>query len=727
MEGTHNMELSPTTAAPLNIKYGTRDLSIGNIYPAPVKTGNFVPLVFFYGEKGSNTKMSLPPEQLRVYYGANTFDRKKPWYKNSDNQTLFLQEAYAATGTTSVTKRIKPVDAGDPANVVVWMDVISTPVPNYVRNSQGGLIKEGLGYKVDDTMPTIPGHKIKYIAEYVDDTSTLDTLLPKTGTMTIGPTTSQMYPLYAMQANSFGSWYNNLGHAITINRDADTRIATQLKSLPYKLTLFQRSDEYTSPSITLTLDNEPYGQFVVQKDAINPLTNAVIDFNTVFDTKWYNEQDPAIPLKFFEYATPILYRKNIEILQKKFLEIEEPYITNEIKVWDDGNTSATAEWFDYTVTGENITTNEFGLFNIFGITSLKGVRPFTVVHDVDTMPALTGTQMQVQLSETTPVWLRGGKDGTMSVDALRAAIKVELADYADINNIACDIIASPETVYIDTGSGLDTNENIGNFISGRKDTVVIGSTHDNKMERKFLSPSDERAVGVSIATALSMFPDSSHYGTPTIRAAVVQGTGEHVDNRDSNRVALTLELAKKLAAMMGGDTGVWDESLMFDIGENATFTSLKAIEPSFVPPTGKISNWRAQLITPVATTDRRNYRLEALQTIYPYDTSIANNLFVAFAIGVCTRIGERTHRQFTGASRYKTSALFKDAVFRWIRETELSKNYIGKMCDIEAVVSVSDAEEAAGYIWSLTFKISGGVMKTVQLYTTELYRADKSE
>lgn len=170
-------------ASPEVILLGTDDRSTRVLKPEPDPIPQHLPISYIFAKKGPGKRVIAGGSKMPLMFGAETFNQNEKWYNHA---TRFLVNV-AGTGNTCMVHRLIPDDAGVRSNMTLYIDVLPTQVPNYVRNSFGDYVIDTATdeYKVDATNPTIPGFKIKYIKEFNPTTEEgLGMLSTKAGTMT---------------------------------------------------------------------------------------------------------------------------------------------------------------------------------------------------------------------------------------------------------------------------------------------------------------------------------------------------------------------------------------------------------------------------------------------------------------------------------------------------------------------------------------------------------------
>lgn len=536
--------------------------------------------------------------------------------------------------------------------------------------------------------------------------------------------TSKMYPILEFKAKYPGEYYNNLGFAITslFEDDVDTKIVSSLKALPYKLAIYTRSSSGSSPTVLRSLYGDPSVQFSFVEKAVNPNTEGRFDFETVVKEQWYNETDELKTLRYNDFESMYLYRTYLEDVLKKILENEKNYVSEVEEEWSDGEMAASASWFDFTTDDDGEIDKEYHLINPFVCKSSKNVNYFTLVKS-DVISNLASNQREVAITSDSPIFLDGGSDGTISNDIFESLVVQKMAEYVDNDSEVQDLAINVESIFYDSGFSLATKKELVNFISLRKDTVVVLSTHDDSLGEKDLSLSDARAVGVALKARYQLAPESDYYGTPVCRGIVFVGTGLLRDGSTSNRIPFTYELAVKAARMMGASNGKWDATEIFDNYPGNVLEYLIDPSPAFIPAGIKPTLWNEGLVW-IQPYDRSSYHIPALQTVYDDDTSSLNNFFTVMCIAQLVKSGDRVWRKFTGTATM-TDAEFIEAVSSYAM-SDINNAFAG-ILTVTVDVEITEEDEQRGYSWRMYHNVYAPSMKTVMVYSSRVYRSSDLE
>jgi len=780
-------------ASPQVISLGTQDLSTRVVTPGPLEIPQHLPKAFVFAKKGPLLPNPVIGGGMLEMYGTETFDPNKKYYNHA---TRFVN-GIVGSGNLTMLQRLVPDDAGAEANMIIYVDLLPTQIPNYVRNSDGtyAIDANTQDYKIDATTPTIAGYEVKIIKEFQTEDSVFGTATTKPGTMSItggtgpavrletesstvavrtignivtgsvsgatgeiaewtdseggtilvlinvvgtftisdeledgqptsyveditdyaggGNVRSTMYPVIEVRAAFQGSHYNNVGLCIEslIADDIDTRLIDANKALPFMLSIFNRENNKSTPVVFKSLYGEPSVMFNFAEKSINPLTEARYDLEAVFESNWYNEKNPLLPLKYNDFSGIKVYRDSLETAAGLVMANEAAYITSEDQMWDDGLTASTLSWLDFTVEDDaELIADEKYLLNIFNGKSSKGVNYFTMVVSDET-PAITATQKEVTFAKNTPIFMDGSSDGTMSNEMYETLVKREMAKYIDGDSEVIDTAINIESVLYDSGFTLDAKKELCNFIALRKDTAVVLSTHDASLGENHLPLSDQRAIAVALKTRLKLTPESDYFGTPVMRGVVLAGTGIMPDGSTKDRIPLTYSLALKSAKMMGAGNGKWKRVELFDKAPGNILKELIDPQPGFIPAGVKPVLWNDGIVW-AQPYDREQYHFPGIQTIYDNDTSVLNSYFTVMAICTLNKIAQYTWRNYTGSTAL-SQAEFAEEVVNFVNLN--LKDRFADMYTIIPEVVFTNADEQRGYSWHLIIKIYAANMKTVMV------------
>lgn len=688
-----------------------------------------LPIFFLYTKKGPVERKVVDSDTFNMLYGSESLTVSEPYYNFSSR--------FAAAGlsynASCMIQRIVPEDAGVKANCVVYMDVLKTHVVNYVRNSDGSLVpnKNTNDYEIDMDNPVIEGYRVKWVREYIDanEEENLGTFTTKPGTMEDDEgNPSTMYPLFEARASNKGAYYNNVGFSIgsLFGSEVDESIKDGTQSLPFKLSIFTKKDENSSPTQFSTLYGEPYVLVSFREKATNPSTQSRMDFERMVDTQFYNTIDDTLSYVYPDLEGIHFYRNYYEEVTKMFMTTEAPFVSMTEKVWNDGKKASTLSWYDFTTVDQKQLLEEYYFLNPFALMTSKKVKYFTIVAD-DSISTTSKYAREVTMSADTPVFLAGGSDGTFSKEGFEKAVIKAMEKYADENSEYQDLAVNVESTLWDCGYSLETKLELTNFIVTRKDTTLMLSTHDAALGKKSLNLSDTRSVSTALRTRLKLCPESTYYGTPVARAIVVGGTMLLRDGSTDDRVPLTYDLMVKTCQMMGAADGKWKRDKLFDrvygsaSNPGSLITMGVDIQPSYIPKNVKPSLWSNGLVW-AQPFDISSYHFPAIQTIYEDDTSGLNNFLTMMALSAVTKINAEAWRRFTGTSSLSDGE-FVDMVEEWLNSA-LPSDAFADVFKIANEVWLNDTDKLKGYSWQQATTIYSPNLRTQCTFTPIIRRLE---
>lgn len=722
-----------TNASPEFIPMGAKDLSNRVIPNATVALPQHVPLFYVFASRGPTEKQLVDSSRFAAIYGKDTLNEESPYY---NHVSPFLSAALS-NNASCVVKRVIPDDAGVRANCTIYIDVLKTKIINYLRNSDGSLVpnERTNDYQIDLDNPVIDGYRIKYIKEFQSAgyEGPLGNLKSKAGTMVDADTglRSVMYPIIELRAKYQGADYNNIGFSIgtLYNAEQDEVLKSHAKALVYSLSIYKREGKGSTPKFVSTLYDESSVNFVFRPDQKDVTGLTRVDFERVMKTRWTNEEDPLLPIVFPELDDVHFYQDYYENVCAMFTASEQPYVSIEEKVWNDGQKAATLSWYDFTSDEKEEILSEVYLINPFSCTSSRNVKYITIQYD-DGIVVNSQFQQEVNMSSNVPIFLEGGNDGTLSNDQFEARVIEDVSKYGNPNSDYQDLATNLENFIWDSGYSLKAKFALMDFILLRKDTVLMLTTHESRLKNKCRELTDERAIGSALRTKLRLCPESTYYGTDVGRAVIQPGTGLIREVDSDIRIPLTYSLMIKCCKMFGAADGKWKSAYKFDranAGNSANpgniIEEMYDIQPEFISAGIKPVLWRNGLVW-AQPFERKTYHFPAIQTIYDDDTSTLNALYTVMALSTVTRINAEAFRHFVG-DMSTTDAVFIAEVTEWLKE-----RFRGVFDDLITPIPniyLTDKNKLEGYSWTAETTIYSSGLRTKCVYTTVLKRASDLE
>lgn len=688
-------------AAPMVIQRGTQDLSTRLVpreaEPIPQHLAKF----YLYTQKGPELPQLLSGAELTQMFGIDSFDLRKKW---ANHATVFAN-LINAEGNAIMVQRVIPEDAGPESNMLLSLDVLQTTIDIYERNSDGS-IKLNISNNPITTGNTTTGYKVKWVLTNLTDLSgvatnqSIDnfgsaTILPgdQVGSVNGNPTQSQRYPILQFKASSRGAFGNDAGirlWAPTINSASGVSqtLMNVEKTYPFSISMIRRPDSVTSPKVIESIFGEQYMTVVMKPGTIDPVSDKQLYIGDVLLDSYQNLNDPKYPALFGDFSQLAVYDNNIKLLVDQFYAAEIPFMDG----FSDFTGAANEEYLFNFLSGQSSQAAPYHSFQV--ITAGNSVR----------------------MSEFSNIFAQGGSDGTMNDALFAGLVKNKIVEYADANSDLQDIAINVESIVYDSGFPLATKYALCSFISERKDTFVVLSTHDVN-ERK-LSASEEHSLAIALRTRLQMFPESDYYGTPVMRGMIIGRSGKLRNSQYLKRVPLSAEVAIKSARYMGAGNGIWKNGKHFDGAPGSIVDYVYDVSISFTPASVRNKDWDVGLNW-VQSYDRRSLFFPALKTVYNDDTSVLNSYFTALAIGQLNKVAHKAWREFSGVSHLTPAQLVQRVNEFVVANTQ------GRFDDRFIIVPeayFSELDTLRGYSWTLPIKIYSPNMLTVMTTMVQAYR-----
>ena len=728
-----DMSNLPVNGAPEVYFLGTKDDSTKQLPYIPPERATHIPYFILFTEKGPVGKKNYVGSNVSAIYGEATFDPKSPYFNNAN----LLADKLLGLGNPLVIQRVLPEEAMNKiANVTIYLDVLPVKLPIYKRYEDGSYILDSNGEPLQDGNRTIPGYKVKLIAEY-DPTMHPSTPLglknPKQGTMKdSNGNPSTMTPIIEYKAKYQGEYYNKIGFAYELKTSDEIPdgFIEGLLALPYNLYMYKKGNDGTS-HIVPNIDGAKHATFVFKPNAKDPNTDLAIELKDA-TAEWFNETNQYLPYIPWDIEEPYVYTNNLEKLLNSFIESEKPFINANVPAVTSSGESITVNtysWFDFLPDVD--LSKQTYLINPFNGYSTKRVPYYTIV--VEKEPSdLQPTQEEAYFSINLPIYLNGGTDGDLSFGELEKQIYNIMQEYSDPNSLYQNIALNPENIFYDVGYSLELKKALTNFIKLRKDTMLVlstasllGNPNPNLIgaptQRKII-PNDvatDRAIAINLKTMLNLAPESTYFGTGVARAIIVMGCGKLVNWLDNDYYPLTFDIAVKSAKMMAGP--VWKRDELFDRGGRNAIKDMYDIHPIAIPQGVKPALWNAGLVYP-DNSDINQWFFPALQTVYDNDTSVLNSYFTTLALTVINKVAFRLWVEYTGNIEL-TPAQLLDAL-----RNRANEELKGKFADIIKVVPdpvITNYDKATGYSWTMRFKLYANVPTTVmRTYTVAFRKSD---
>lgn len=703
-------------STPLNRFTGIQDNPGEPLAPREPEFPIHCPLVPLFTKKGTTDKVYLNSAEQKLQYGVESFDNTSKFH----NEFTLLSNKLAAAGNIHATVRIKPTDAPAPANCTIYMDYLSTPIPNYNRNSDGSYEVDELGDKVvNTTTPTIPGFKVKYfVKHHVAGVAVGQSgILP--GTMTNGASTSNMIPIMDVPAKYFGKAYSDIGFKINpiTGTNLKSGFLTDLKALPYEMSIFERADANSTGVVLKTLSGGATTTVAFKKNAKHPYTESILDVDLLFPHAWYNEDPSGSKIRYYDIDNIHFYYTNLENVLNQFIATEALHVSDVSKVWADDVSANTLDWFDFT--NDNDITAEQHLLNWVTLKSSgKQINYFTVIKDNTTVVAPNHME-EITIGGDSITYLRGGGDGTISIAQAETYIQTLMNQYLDSDSEVMSLVMNKESGMYDVGVNLNTKKSMVNMIAVRPDTIVHLCTHQLSYADTPMTIDEEYATAIALLTRAEIFPESEIWATSVCRATIIMGSMEDIDSVSKYRYTQNFELANILANYLGAADGKMKPLKALDASRANTILTLgKNYTPKNIPDSFKETIWGK------GVTYSEPYKINqraflAVRTIHDNEQSILTSPIALYANAVMCRIIDAAHKEFAGNEK-DSNEVFANNMIKWM-EKEVLGVFDNDRFTVKFEVIFTGEDLQRKYSYNVIGSIYGNVMRTAQVTTIATY------
>lgn len=686
-------------ATPRVIDQGIRPLETPIIRAIRRTYPQHLPVWHTFAEKGpiGRRYLDMMTASFTEVYGDKTLEAISPYYTSV---TPFIQGTLAEANNC-IIHRVFPQDGKDPANVVLFLDVLETEVPVYVKNTDGSIKYDdnGLPEIEQDTLGAdmmVKGYNVMYVTESFENplhAYRAGKQTQRKGVQSENGKQSTQYPLFEFAARWAGDAGNRVFQRLWALNNKEPGFPDYLlntsKQYPYQFSLGELMSELTGETtIKPSRMASTSVTFTMKEGGVNSMTSAVTDGTTQIHEEYIRRQ-PAMPES--DLGKVHFYYDNINELAAKFSEAESAVVD---------------EYRDPEVDGsaENI-----HCLNMLSFTS-SNLSPYQAIKLVD----VPGVREATRLTRNTDIYLGAGNSGTMTQETLEEAIRVDMNNYANIMSPYMDQAMHPESVIYDTGYALPVKKSMANFIALRKDTLAMVSTFVNGTE---ISIEEQFAIGIGINTHFQMFPESAFFGTSTVRAAIFAGSSTLLNSPYTKRIPLIYEMMRMCAGYMGAANGAFVTGKIFDSapGNVCRYTSFEDTDIVNVPVPSRVQYWTNGINFVLNFSSDEKF-FPAARTIYKHDGDVNTSLIVAFACCTINKSAHKAWRQYTGNMSLKPETFVSRV------NTFVSDDLRNRFDDLFTVIPrafITETGNNRRWGWELPVTLVAPNMMTVMTTRTE--------
>ena len=294
------------------------------------------------------------------------------------------------------------------------------------------------------------------------------------------------------------------------------------------------------------------------------------------------------------------------------------------------------------------------------------------------------------------------------------SVRFSLAGYNDKNSELMDTAYNVESWLYDTGFSMATKFAIADAIRYRKDIFVALSTFiDPKCNPvpALQDPLQEQSIGQVLATRLRSMPESTFYGTSTVRAAIFGYEGELLNHPYRGRVSIIQNFISMAAAWWGAGNGKWKDGFSFEGGDGSTLKEMYKFNVKWVPVPMRFKHYDSGVNYPLRNGPKQMF-LPQFKTLYLDPTSVLNSIPTAMAGITLEKIVDQAWREHTGISGL-SNAQFTSRVKAFLVD-RLNYYTFNDRYIIVPRVTIDELDENLGFSWSVHMDFYSPGSKTVQ-------------
>jgi len=693
---------------------GTKDEGGRQVYPQPKEEKLWNPKVYSFASKGdSKNSYEVTGDEFKVIFGEATLDPRGKFF----NHQLFMANKIFKSGGSIVFQKLDvpetpgkdavtavaavPEDGDTPAPPAVLAAPAVDAIPGSktagitiyamvapkadlkrFKRDAGGKIVRPL---VEET--AVDGFEVVFVAS-----DRVVNPVAKEGGK-INNVNSTIYPLFTIESIGENEVYNK--YAFTMDAltggSNDTKILEERKALQVALGIISKeTGAIKKIGNTLGL-NEVFCTF--KEYVVDPTTNRGISIDDVFPKSWENITNVKLPLTAAPFKDVIVHEglatftKVLSEKEATFVEAEpalKPKYTGYGEDWEALDRSNIFNWISFKDAAND---NEY-------ITSTIAAGP-----TVDFTGALDKTlkPKALDISDKTPIYLRGGADGAVdNLEVYEKALLVKVAEYADRDAKVQSIPLNRENIFVDTGFSLNTSLKLPMIQYHRADIELILSTYEfDKKDKDGENTSRDITSAALLRNAISLTPESKEYNTPTSRGVIVQGCGKDTDEIYPYLLPNTIELAHQSALYMGGTS--WNGRYKFGGQPGSLFSALTDIRPADLKFSVK-SKLHNTGVMYAEVEDRGNWFFPTYAGVYSDATSPLVSYHTNIALTYFVKLHHRMWRKYTGRKDLSEGEL-KDLIESDMRDSLSLEKFNNEFKALIPEVYFLEFDRAKGHIW----------------------------
>lgn len=685
-----------TNAVPRVVFNGIRDRSRRALIRPDETYAQHTPLLRLFTETGptATTYVGDTDDGFAGIYGQMSLDPRSKYF----NQQSLLALNLLGQGNGFYVKRLRPEDAGNPARLILAIDMVRDMVPKAVTRLSGFLyptttnLAAGGVTTLADQM--VEGFKARIVL-IEDNESEVGTqrVLPGSMVSSIDGTQSTMYPLMELPTSFFGELGNKLGMRIWAPTAQDVegydeQATDQFDTRMYRVQFVELMDGLNTPQIIKTAVGEDYVNVSFDQGVYSESMDRDLTIDEVLIPAYEDDgiENGLAPL-FAPFSEVYVYRENIEFVQQAVFDSElllNPSFADRVK-------------------GP-------GQIDFLTMLNLDG-DPYM---SIQLLGALDGG---VLLGKNATVFAIGGADGSTTFDNYVALTDLENTNFGELDDQYEDVARYQFGFLYDTGLPLASKYKMMQTLAKRRDLYCM-FTSFVETDTRGLSTSDEVSRCIAIMTRLKAFPESTLYGTPVCRASIVLQSGKLMGSNYNKRVPQVLDVAMAWAKYAGAGNGILRPGLEMDQSPNNEVQFVKGLNVPFFNARVASNLWVNGATVSTTWNKRRQY-YACHRSVMLDDTSVLLSPVTVNICCVIMRLIHRVHAKFSG----NASLTKEQLVERCDQEIlDITRDLFGARVDIIPRTEITPMDDNNGFSWTCTVTVAANNPRTVMNFKLETVR-----
>ncbi len=688
-----------TNATPRVVFSGIRDRSRRALIRPDESYAQHTPLLRLFTETGPETTTYVgdTDDGFAGIYGQLSLDQRSKFF----NQQSLLALNLLGQGNGFYVKRLKPEDAGNPARIIVAIDMVRDMVPQQITRLSGFVFPTTTTQANGSTAVTladalVEGFKAR-ITLILDNDAEVGTqrVLPGNMTSSIDGSQSTMYPLFELPASFFGTLGNNLGVRVWCPTSADIEGYDEATTDKFDTRLFnfqfvELMEGSNTPVIVKTALGEDYVQVSFNEGVWSESSDRDLFAGDVLIQAYEDDgiSSGQTPL-YSPFSQIYIYEEEISRVQQMIYDSEmlaNPAFANQIK-------------------GP-------GQIDFLTMLNLDG-DPYMTIQ-------LEGSlEGGVLLGKNATVYASGGLDGTTDFDEYVKLVDIQNTNFGDLDDQYEDVARYQFGFLYDTGLPMASKYKMMQTMAKRQDLICMFTTYI-ETDTRALSTGDEVSRTIALMTRLKAFPESTLYGTAVARAQIVLQSGKLMAGGYSKRVPQLLDTAMKWAVYAGASNGILRPGFEMDVSPNNQVSFVKGLNVPFFNARTASNIWQNGG-TYSSTYDKRRQYYPCQRSVYLDDTSVLLSPLTVNICCVIMRLIHRIHAKFSGNATLTKEQL----VARCDQEIlDQTRDLFGARVDITPLTEITATDDQNGFSWTCTVTVAANNPRTVMDFKLETVRRE---